>query len=118
MVNSCIMASFFTKDNKKSLFSALLKLRYKDCEVDWTNANMVGRIVAKEMYRGIDYLMEDENLNAFLFAESNRRSGGGYTIPALFCAAKLLIIRELYKCFGCLLHENKNYGEKRKWAIL
>lgn len=77
-----IMASFFTKDNKKSLFSALLKLRYKDCEVDWTNANMVGRIVAKEMYRGIDYLME-ENLNAFLFAESNRRSGGGYTIPAL-----------------------------------
>lgn len=78
-----IMASFFTKDNKKSLFSALLKLRYKDCEVDWTNANMVGRIVAKEMYRGIDYLMEEENLNAFLFAETNRRSGGGYTIPAL-----------------------------------
>ena len=29
-----IMASFFTKDNKKSLFSALLKLRYKDCEVE------------------------------------------------------------------------------------
>lgn len=78
-----IMASFFTKDNKKTLFSALLKLRYKDCEVDWTNANMVGRIVAKEMYRGIDYLMEEENLNAFLFAETNRRSGGGYTIPAL-----------------------------------
>ena len=72
-----IMASFFTKDNKKSLFSALLKLRYKDCEVDWNNANMVGRIVAKEMYRGIDYLMEEDHLNAFLFAESNRRSGGG-----------------------------------------
>lgn len=78
-----IMPSFFTKDNKKSLFSALLKLRYRECEVDWQNASIVGRIVAKEMYRGIDYLMEEENLNAFLFAETNRRSGGGYTIPAL-----------------------------------
>lgn len=77
-----IMASFFTKDNNKSLFSALLKLRYKNCEVDWNSANIVGRIVAKEIYRGIDYLMEEENLNSFLFAESNRR-GGGYTIPAL-----------------------------------
>lgn len=78
-----IMPSFFTKDNKKSLFSALLKLRYRECEVDWQNASIVGRIVAKEIYRGIAYLSEDENLNAFLFAETNRRSGGGYTIPAL-----------------------------------
>lgn len=78
-----IMASFFTKDNKKSLFSALLKLRYKDCDVDWTNTGMVGRIVAKEMYRGVAYLMEEENLNGFLLAEYNRRAGGGHTIPAL-----------------------------------
>ena len=77
-----IMPSFFTKDNKKSLYSALLKLRYKDCEVDWQNPSMVGRIVAKEIYRGINYLSEDENLNAFLFSESNRR-GGGSGIPAL-----------------------------------
>lgn len=78
-----IMASFFTKDNKKSLFSALLKLRYKDCDVDWTNVSVVGRIVAKEMYRGIEYLMNEDNLNAFLFAESNRKGVGGYSIPAL-----------------------------------
>ena len=77
-----IMPSFFTKDNKKSLYSALLKLRYKDCEVDWQNPSMVGRIVAKEIYRGIAFLSEDENLNAFLFSESNRR-GGGIGIPAL-----------------------------------
>lgn len=77
-----IMPSFFTKDNKRSLFSALLKLRYKNCEVDWQNASVVGRIVAKEIYRGIAYLSEDENLNAFLFAESSRR-GGGSSIPAL-----------------------------------
>lgn len=78
-----IMASFFTKDNKKSLFSALLKLRYKDCDVDWANTSMVGRIVAKEMYRGVAYLMEEENLNGFLLAEYNRRASGGHTIPAL-----------------------------------
>lgn len=77
-----IMPSFFTKDNKKSLFSALLKLRYRDCEVDWQNASIVGRIVAKEIYRGIAYLSEDENLNAFLFAASDRRHGGS-GIPAL-----------------------------------
>jgi len=77
-----IMPSFFTKDNRKPLFSALLKLRYKDCEVDWTNTSIVGRIVAKEMYRGIKFLSEEENLNAFLYAENNRRHGGN-DIPAL-----------------------------------
>ncbi len=77
-----IMPSFFTKDNRKSLFSALLKLRYKDCGVDWTNTSIVGRIVAKEMYRGIRFLSEEENMNAFLYAENNRRHGGN-DIPAL-----------------------------------
>ena len=77
-----IMPSFFTKDNRKSLFSALLKLRYKDCDVDWQNVSVVGRIVAKEMYRGIKLLMDDENMNAFLYAENNRRHGGN-DIPAL-----------------------------------
>ena len=77
------MPSFFTKDNKKSLFSALLKLRYKDCEVDWQNSSVVGRIVAKEIYRGIAYLSEDDNnLNAFFFASSDRRHSGN-SIPAL-----------------------------------
>ena len=78
-----IMPSFFTKDNKKSLFSALLKLRYKDCEVDWQNSSVVGRIVAKEIYRGIAYLSDDDNnLNAFFFASSDRRHSGN-SIPAL-----------------------------------
>ena len=77
-----IMPSFFTKDNRKPLFFALLKLRYKDCEVDWTNTSIVGRIVAKEMYRGIKFLMEEENLNAFLYAENTRRHGGN-DIPTL-----------------------------------
>ena len=77
-----IMPSFFTKDNNKTLFSALLKLRYKDCDVDWQAPSIVSRIIAKEIYRGIDYLSNDENLNAFLFSESNNM-GRSNDIPAL-----------------------------------
>ena len=65
-----IQPSFFTKDNKRSLFSALLKLRYKDCDVDWRDNRTVARIVAQEIYSGLDYLMEESNLNAFLYAET------------------------------------------------
>ena len=68
-----IMPSFFTKDNNKSLFSALLKLRYKDCNVDWQDSSLVSRIVAKEMYRGMKYLMDEDNLNSFLFVQNGRR---------------------------------------------
>lgn len=77
-----IMPSFFTKDNKKSLFSALLKLRYKECDVNWQDFAMVGKIVAKEMYRGMKYLSDDENLNSFLFSENNSRRSSN-SIPAL-----------------------------------
>ena len=68
-----IMPSFFTKDNNRTLFSALLKLRYKDCEVDWQDPTIVGRIIAQEIYRGIRFLSEDENLNSFLYSVSDRR---------------------------------------------
>lgn len=77
-----IQPSFFTKDNKRSLFSALLKLRYKDCDVDWRNSRTVARIVAQEIYRGLKYLMEDNNLNSFLYAET-RGGRSTDTVPAL-----------------------------------
>lgn len=77
-----IQQSFFTKDNKRSLFSALLKLRYKDCEVDWRDNRTVARIVAQEIYRGLDYLLEESNLNAFLYAET-RGSRTTSSVPAL-----------------------------------
>ena len=77
-----IMPSFFTKDNNKSLFSALLKLRYKDCNVDWQDSSLVSRIVAKEMYRGMKYLMDEDNLNSFLFVQNGRRRSSN-SIPPL-----------------------------------
>lgn len=77
-----IQPSFFTKDNKRSLFSALLKLRYKDCDVDWKDTTMVGRIIAKEIHRGIKYLLEEDNLNSFLYSVSDRRRSSN-NIPEL-----------------------------------
>lgn len=77
-----IQPSFFTKDNKRSLFSAILKLRYKDCDIDWRDTNTVGRIIAKEIYRGIRYLSEEDNLNSFLYSVSDRRRSSN-SIPEL-----------------------------------
>lgn len=77
-----IMPSFFTKDNNRSLFSALLKLRYNDCGVDWRDPTIVGRIVAKEIYRGINYLSQEENLNTFLYFMNDRRRSSN-NIPEL-----------------------------------
>ena len=77
-----IMPSFFTKDNKQALFSALLKLRYKDCAVDWTDNAQVSRIVAKEIRRGLAWLTEESHLNAFLLYANERRAQS-HTIPAL-----------------------------------
>lgn len=77
-----IMPSFFTKDNKQALFSALLKLRYQDCAVDWTDNALVSRIVAREIHRGLAWLMDDSHLNAFLLYAHERRAQS-QTIPAL-----------------------------------
>lgn len=77
-----IYECFFTLNNLKSLYSALLKLRYKDIDNDWTDTPLVSRIIAYEMLRGNDYLMGDNNLNNFLYNAADRKKSTG-TIPAL-----------------------------------
>lgn len=77
-----IPSSFFTHMNLRSLFSALLKLRYSEFKIDWTDSPLISRIIASEMYRGRDFLLKDNNLNNFLFAAGfSRTSSNG--IPAL-----------------------------------
>lgn len=79
-----IPSSFFTFLDLKSLFSGLLKLRYKDCEVDWTDNPTISRIIAVEMYRGRDYLMNDYNLDSFLNSNvAAAATSGRKGIPAL-----------------------------------
>ena len=77
-----IPSSFFTHNNLRSLFSALLKLRYQNFNIDWTDNPTISRIIASEMLRGRDYLLQESNLNNFLLTTvSGGRSSS--SIPAL-----------------------------------
>lgn len=76
-VSNRIYSSFFTFLDLRSMFSALLKLRYKDCNVDWTNNPTLSRIIAAEMYRGRDYLMSEYNLDSFLNSNVTSSSVSG-----------------------------------------
>lgn len=77
-----IVASFFTLHNMTTLYSALLKMRYQHLDVDWTHIPTLSRIVAAEMLRGRDYLLDDANLDSFLFAVGGRNASLR-DIPAL-----------------------------------
>lgn len=78
-----IPSSFFTFMELKNIYGALLKMRYKKFDIDWSDSPIVSRIIAREMYLGRDYLLKDDNLNKFLMTTVNggsRRTGG---IPGL-----------------------------------
>lgn len=77
-----IPSSFFTYDNLRSLFSALIKLRYHELNVDWQDNPLISRIIAKEMYRGRDFLLRDGNIDKILLSSTNQRHSAS-SIPAL-----------------------------------
>lgn len=72
-----IPSSFFTYDDLRSLFSALLKLRYHELDIDWSENALVSRIIAREMYRGRDYLLREGNIDKFLLTATTGRKGQG-----------------------------------------
>lgn len=80
-VNTRFPASFFTKHNLTSLYSALLKLRYQDQNIDWTNNPLVSKIIAYEALRGRDYLLNEDNLDKYL--TSGKQTLISFDIPAL-----------------------------------
>lgn len=77
-----IPSSFFTHLNLRSVFSALLKLRYSEYNIDWTDSPTISRIIASEMYRGRDFLLKDNNLNNYLYSTIMSRRGSN-NIPSL-----------------------------------
>jgi energy-coupling factor transporter ATP-binding protein EcfA2 len=58
--------TFFTKSDIGTLFEILLKLRYKDVEADWTQPNLVSRVMGREILRGKDILMKEGGLEEWL----------------------------------------------------
>ena len=67
-----IVPSFFTMHDLSTLYSALLKLRYANLNIDWSQNATVSRIIAAEMLRGRNYLLEDNNLDSFLYAVNSK----------------------------------------------
>jgi energy-coupling factor transporter ATP-binding protein EcfA2 len=77
-----IPSSFFTHNDLRSLYSALLKLRYRDFKIDWNDNPLVSRIIAAEMFRGKEYLLDENKLNDFLLTTTTYRKASG-SVPAL-----------------------------------
>lgn len=63
-----IVPSFFTMHDLSTLYSSLLKLRYSNLIIDWTQNATLSRIIAAEMLRGRDYLMRENNLDTYLYS--------------------------------------------------
>ena len=66
--------SFFTKDNMKPLFSAILKLRYKD--LDSESPATLSRVVNGEIMRGCKILMTDGALDEWLYSQGVAANSG------------------------------------------
>lgn len=69
---TAIVPAFFTLHNLAPLYSALLKMRYHNLNIDWSHIPTLSRIVASEIFRGRDYLMKEGNLEQFLCAVNSR----------------------------------------------
>lgn len=71
-IGNRFQSSFWTHQDLAPLYSALIKLRYHDSDLDLTNNNVLSRIISAEMYRGRDVLMEDNGLENYLFFSSGK----------------------------------------------
>jgi transcriptional regulator with PAS, ATPase and Fis domain len=74
---------FFTLNKFKPLFSALLKLKYKDTAVDWTVTSNISRILNTEIIRGAQYLMQEGVLDTWLMSSSAANFKTDTNIPEL-----------------------------------
>ena len=79
---SRFQSSFWTHQELGPLYSALIKMRYHDTDLDLTNNNVQARIVGAEMYRGRDVLLADNNLENYLFSNAGE-TALAKDIPAL-----------------------------------
>ena len=58
--------TFFTKANLRSLFEALLKLRYHNIDAEWDAPSFLSKVVAQEILRGRDILMKEGGIDEWL----------------------------------------------------
>lgn len=79
-----IYDTLFTYHNLGTIYSAMLKLRYKDVKVDWDSYAIKSKIINAEIIRGRDLLLSGDTLDEWLFNAINQ-AGAGRTgaIPEL-----------------------------------
>lgn len=73
----------FTKFNLQQLWSGLIKYRYHHLEIDWSVAANRSRIINFEMLKGLEYLMDDANLDNWLRITSKQGKASFGNIPLL-----------------------------------
>ncbi len=66
-----IFESFFTLNNMGPIYTALIKLRYKDIDIDWDNNVIRSKVINSEILRGNQFLLKDNNLLEWLMNVSN-----------------------------------------------
>lgn len=64
--NTPYATTFFTKSDIGTMFEILLKMRYHDIDADWTSANLVSKVVGREILRGRDILMKEGGIDEWL----------------------------------------------------
>jgi Helicase HerA, central domain len=83
-VSNRIFETFFTLHDLGTLYTALLKLRYKDIQIDWENTSLKSRIINAEILRGSRLLLKSNTLEDWLLNTNNNSvSGRGGSIPEL-----------------------------------
>jgi len=71
-----IFETLFTLHNLGATYSALLKLRYMDCQVDWENTVIKSKIINAEILRGRNVLLNDGVLDDWLINTTGTINGG------------------------------------------
>jgi len=74
----------FSKGNLQALWSALLKLKYKNLNIDWEDRSLKSKILNYEIIEGSKYLLEKDNLKEWLLEEIQSSDSKNYgSIPVL-----------------------------------
>lgn len=81
---STIHDTVFSKGNLQPLWSALLKLRYRDSDADLDNPTLLRKAVNYEIKRGAAHLLASDHLDAWLLNDLAQVRQGAYgNIPEL-----------------------------------
>lgn len=81
--NTPYATTFFSKHQIGSLIEALVKLRYSDIEAEWNQAQLVSKVIGREILRGRDILLQDGQMDEWLHFTPLRGGKSISDIPEL-----------------------------------